>query len=184
MGKSTTAGLFADRGVPVWDADRVVHDLYAPGGAGVAAIAQLLPQAAVAGRVDRAVLRSAIVEDDSVRLAVAAAIHPLVAANRAAFLAGNGGIVLCDVPLLFETGGDRWCDKTVVVTAPEAVQRARVLARPGMPGAAFAAILARQMPDAEKRRRADYVIDTSLGLDAARSAVDDILNDIQGADDA
>jgi dephospho-CoA kinase len=173
MGKSTTAGFFRDLNVPVWDADAAVHRLYARGGAGVPAIAALAPGAIVAGGVDRDRLRAAVLADPDLLDRIEAAIHPLVSADRAAFIAENADapLVVCDVPLLFETGTERDFDGVVVVSAPLDTQRARVLARPGMTEAALAGILARQMPDAEKRARADFVIGTGEGLEAARAAV-------------
>lgn len=179
MGKSTTAQMFADAGVPVWDADAAVHRLYAKGGAGVAAIADIAPRAIVDGAVDRTRLRAALLADDTLLPRIEAAIHPLVSVDRTDFLAQHPGIVLCDIPLLFETASEAVCDVIIVVSAPAEVQRARVLERPGMTPEAFEAILARQTPDAEKRARADYVIDTSQGLDAARAQVHTILEDIR-----
>ncbi len=174
MGKTTTAAMFAAEGVPVWDADATVHRLYAPGGAGVAAIAAIRPEAIVDGAVDRARLKDWIAADPVALAGIEAAIHPLVAADRAAFVdkAARSGadLVLLDIPLLFETGADATVDATLVVTAPPEVQRARVLARPGMTGAQLAAILARQMPDAEKRARATHVIET-LTLEQTRADV-------------
>jgi dephospho-CoA kinase len=184
MGKSTTAAMFAEEGVPVWDADEAVDRLYASGGAGAAAIAALRTEAVVEGTVDRARLKDWIAEDPRALPAIEAAIHPLVAANRADFIdrAGREGarIVLLDVPLLFETGADKIMDATLVVTAPAEIQRARVLARPGMTEAQFKAILARQLPDAEKRARATHVIET-LNLDDTRAAVRDLLARIRAA---
>lgn len=182
MGKSTTAQMFADRGVAVWDADAAVHRLYGPGGAGSQAIAALRPNAVSAEGVDRTRLRAAILEDPPLLKRIEAAIHPLVAADREAFLAQEAAqgtaVALCDIPLLFETGSEGQFDHVVVVSAAPEIQRERVLARPGMTEAAFAAILAKQVPDAEKRRRADFVIDTGAGLDAARAEVDRILSEI------
>lgn len=181
MGKSTTAAMFADEGVPVWDADAAVHRLYGPGGAAVPAVAALCPAAVVAGAVDRGRLKQALAADPSLLARLEAAVHPLVAADRAAFLdeaaARGAPVVVLDVPLLFETGADAGVDATVVVTAPEAVQRARVLARPGMTEAQFRALLARQMPDAEKRRRATHVIETDT-LEGARARVRALLAEI------
>lgn len=173
MGKSTTAGFFRELGVPVWDADAAVHRLYAAGGAGVAAIAALVPEAVVAGAVDRDRLRSAVLADPGLLEHIEAVVHPLVTADRAAFLEANteAPLVVCDVPLLYETDAGRAFDGVAVVSATADVQRARVLARPGMTEEALARILARQMPDAEKRARADFVIETDRGRDAARSAV-------------
>ena len=184
MGKSTTAAMFAERGAAVWDADAAVHRLYAPGGAAVDAVSALVPQAVVDGGVDRGRLREAILADAALLPAIEAAVHPLVAADREAFLAAaeadGRSVAVCDIPLLFETGGAGAFDAVIVVTACEAVQRARVLARPGMTEAVFSAILARQTPDAEKRRRADFVVDTSSGLDAARARVGAIMDSLEG----
>jgi dephospho-CoA kinase len=175
MGKSTTAGFFAEQGARVWDADAAVHRLYAPGGAAVAAVAGLMPQAVRDGAVDRAALRAAVTGDAGLLKRLEAAVHPLVAADRLAFLdaarAEGARVAVCDIPLLFETGQAGAFDAVVVVSAPPEVQRGRVLARPGMTDAALDAILARQMPDAEKRARADFVVDTGAGLDAARAQV-------------
>lgn len=175
MGKSTTAGFFRALGVPVWDADAAVARAYGPGGAAVPAVAALAPGAVTGGAVDRAALRAAVLGDPALLPKIEAAVHPVVAADRARFLdaAREAGarLVLLDIPLLFETGGDAACDRVLVVTAPPEVQRARVLARPGMTEAAFAALLARQVPDAEKRARADHVIDTSAGLEPVRAEV-------------
>jgi dephospho-CoA kinase len=173
MGKSTTAALFAEAGVPVWDADAAVHRLYAEGGAGAAAIAGLAPQAVSGTVVDRDRLRDAIIADPGLLARIEARVHPLVAADRDAFAAAHADadILLFDIPLLFETGGEAGLDAVLVVTAPEAVQRARVLARPGMTPAALARILARQTPDAEKRARADFIIETGRGVEAARADV-------------
>lgn len=174
MGKSTTAAAFAEAGVPVWDADAAVHRLYAPGGAGGAALSDLAPGVVRAnGGVDRELLRAAVLAEPDLLEAVEARIHPLVAADRAEFIARRPDalLVVLDVPLLYETGAETGVDAVLVVSAPPEVQRARVLARPGMTEEAFARILARQMPDAEKRRRADFVIDTDKGIDAARADV-------------
>jgi len=164
MGKSTTAGFFRELGIPVWDADAAVHRIYGPGGAGVAAIGNICPKAVVDGQVDRAVLREWIGRDETALEQIEKVIHPLVARDRAAFIekAAQEGqdIVVVDIPLLFETGGDRAVDATLVVTAPPDVQRARVLARPGMSEEHFQKILANQMRDTDKRARADFVIET------------------------
>ncbi|MCB1394847.1 MAG: dephospho-CoA kinase [Rhodobacteraceae bacterium] len=176
MGKSTTSGFFREAGVPVWDADAAVHDLYAPGGGAVAPIAALHPAAAQNGAIDRAALRDWIAADPTALKQIEAVVHPLVAQSRAAFLAAHVGapLVVLDVPLLFETGGNVYCDATVTVTAPPEVQRARVLARPGMTEAHLQTILSKQVPDAEKRARADHVIET-LTLDQTRAAVFDLI---------
>ena len=182
MGKSTTARMFADRGVPVWDADAAVHRLYAKGGTAVGPVAKLCPEAIVDGAVDRARLKRWIAAEDGALSRLESTIHPLVASDRAEFLdraARHGArVVLLDIPLLFETGADTTVDTTVVVSAPADVQKARVLDRPGMTEAHFQAILDRQMPDEEKRRRADYVIET-LTLEGARAAVDRVLKEIE-----
>jgi dephospho-CoA kinase len=171
MGKSTTAGFFAAEGVPVWDADAAVHRLYASGGAAVAPLTALWPDAAAAGGVSRAALKARIAADPAALQKIETIVHPLVAADRARFLAtAPGDLLLCDVPLLFETGAEAEFDATLLVTAPPALQRARVLARPGMSEESFRLILSRQMPDRDKRARATHIIET-LGLEAVRSAV-------------
>ncbi|MEX0971436.1 MAG: dephospho-CoA kinase [Paracoccaceae bacterium] len=173
MGKSTTAALFAQAGVPVWDADGAVAELYAAGGAGTQRIAQLAPEAVGANGVDRAVLRREIQNNPALLAKIETAIHPLVAQSRAQFLAlhKNAPLVLFDVPLLFETGAENWLDGVLVVsTAPE-IQRARVLGREGMSAEFLDNILSRQMPNAEKRARADWVFDTGHGIEPVRKAV-------------
>ncbi|MBB5221581.1 dephospho-CoA kinase [Amaricoccus macauensis] len=181
MGKSTTAGLFREEGVPVWDADASVHELYAKGGGAVAAIAGLAPDAVIDGEVRRERLRDAIAADPALLDRIEAAVHPLVAADRLGFLAGHQDepVVVLDIPLLFEGGSADVVDEILVVSAPAEVQRARVLARPGMDIASFERILARQLPDAEKRARATYVIDTSRGVEAARADVAALLDRIR-----
>ncbi len=184
MGKSTTARMFFDAGIPVWDADAVVHKLYEPGGSGAAAIAEIAPEAVTAQGVDRSRLRALVIDDPVMLSRIEDAIHPLVAEDRRTFIeaakAQGHPIVLCDIPLLFETRAELWLDRVVVVTAPEEVQRQRVLERPGMTEAQLESILAKQLPDAEKRRRADFVIDTSLGMAAARRQVDELIEELSG----
>lgn len=177
MGKSTTAAMFRDAGVPVWDADAAVHTLYAPGGAAVAPIATLHPPAKRDGGIDRAALRAWIAADPHALRQIEAVIHPLVACQRARFLVEHGAapLVVVDVPLLFETGGDKNCDATLVVSAPLEVQRARVLARPGMTEAHLQTILSKQMPDARKRLRATHVIET-LSPEQTRAEVFTLIN--------
>ena len=173
MGKSTVAAMFADEGVPVFDADAVVHRLQGPGGRLVAPIEAAFPGTTGVNGVDRALLGRAVLGDDAAMKRLEGIVHPAVGADRVAFLAdhANAPLVIFDIPLLFETGGDRAVDKVVVVSAAADVQRARVLARPGMDDAKFAAILARQLPDAEKRARADHVIATDVLLVETRAAV-------------
>jgi len=184
MGKSTVAQAFADAGAAVWDADAAVHALYAPGGAGARAVAALAPQAVGADGVDRAALRAAALADPGLLARIEAAVHPLVAADRAAFLAAardaGAAVAVCDVPLLFETGAEADFDAVVVVSAPADAQRARVLARPGMTPQALAAILSRQTPDAEKRARADFVIDTGKTVEAAQAQARAVLAALNG----
>lgn len=177
MGKSTAAAMFREAGIPVWDADAAVHALYAAGGAGAVVLADLAPEAIEDGAVDRARLKRAVLADPPLLARIEARIHPLVQADRAAFVAAHGDapLLVCDIPLLYETGAETDLDGVLVVTAPPQVQRARVLARPGMTEAAFAAILARQSPDAEKRARADFVLDSSAGLDAARAQIGSLI---------
>lgn len=170
MGKSTTAQMFRDLGVPVWDADAAVHRLYQ--GAAVGPVGALCPDAVNDGHIDRAALKRWIARDPSALQQLEAVVHPLVVADRKAFInASDSPVVVLDIPLLFETGAK--VDGVLVVTAPPDVQRARVLARPGMDDAQLDRILARQMPDAEKRSRADFVIET-LDMDSTFSAVQDI----------
>ncbi len=179
MGKSTTAAMFAEEGVPVWDADSAVARLYAPGGAAARAVSALCPEAVRPdGSVDKEALKRWILAAPAELKRLETAIHPLVAADRQRFLdtAAEQGvpIVLLDIPLLFETAADASLDAVIVVTAPPGVQRDRVLARPGMTPEQFALILSRQIPDSEKRRRADYLIQTDT-LENARAAVRRIL---------
>ena len=179
MGKSTTSTMFEAEGVPVYDSDAAVHALYASGGAAVAPVEAAFPGVVVDGAIDRARLSAAVVGDAEALQKLEAIVHPLVGAHRIGFFedaqAQGHDIVVLDVPLLYETGGDKKVHKVVVVSAPAEVQRTRVLARPEMTEAKFEAILARQTPDAEKRARADFVIDTGRGLDTAHQQVRDLL---------
>jgi dephospho-CoA kinase len=180
MGKSTTAKFFAEAGVPVHDSDAVVHALYE--GEAAAAIETAFPGTTVAGKVDRGKLAALVVNDKAALARLEAIVHPLVGKARDRFLADAAArglpAVLLDIPLLFEIGNECNCDAAVVVTAPAEVQRARALARPGMTEEKFAALLAKQLPDAEKRRRADFIVDSSQGFEHARAQVHDILQAI------
>jgi dephospho-CoA kinase len=179
MGKSTTARMFGDAGCAVWDADAAVHRMYAPGGAAVDPMRAAFPQAIVDGAVSRDRLKEIIACDPDALKRIETIVHPLVAADRAAFAEKTSAdIVVFDIPLLFETGGDALMDATVCVTIPAEEQRARVLARPGMTAAQFDAILSKQMPNAEKVRRADYVVVTDT-LDHAREQVARIVAQIR-----
>jgi len=176
-GKSTTAAMFRDLGVPKHDADATVHDLYRA--EAVAPVAALFPEALEAGVIDRKALSAVLARSPERFGELEAVIHPLVRARETAFLDAerrNGApLVLLDIPLLYETGGEKRVDKVVVVTCDPQTQRERVLARPGMTEEKFQLILSRQMPDAEKRRRADFIIDTGRGLEAAREQVEEII---------
>jgi len=177
MGKSATAKMFAEEGVPVHDADAAVHALYE--GEAVKPIEAAFPGTTADGKVDRLKLGERVIgHADEIRR-LERIVHPLVAAVRDEFLAEarrrGAKIAVLDIPLLYETGGESLCDAVVVVSAPAQIQRERVLARPGMTEAKFAALLAKQMPDVDKRARADFVVDTSKGFDAARAQVRDIL---------
>ena len=182
MGKSTTAAMFAAEGIPVWDADAAVHRLYAKGGAAVAPIVALCPQALSQGAIDRSALKTWIARDPKALAQIEAVVHPLVAADRAQFLADiNADIALCDIPLLFEKGTDAEMDATLLVTAPPEVQRARILSRPGMTQAQFDLILQRQMPDAQKRARATHIVET-LDVASTRAYVMALITHIRSKD--
>jgi len=180
MGKSTTARFFAEEGVPLHDADAAVHRLYE--GEATALIEAAFPGTTSGGRVDRDKLAKKVLGDSAAIKRLETIIHPLVGRAEAQFLdeaaRKDAAVVVLDIPLLFETGADRRCDAVVVVSAPADVQRARAFERPGMTEEKFQAILAKQMPDAEKRARADFVVDTSKGFDAARAQVREILGRI------
>lgn len=183
MGKSTTAQMFRDAGVPVYDADAAVAALYVKGGAAVEPLEAAFPGVTRDGAVDREALRLRVLGDDAAMTRLNAVVHPLLGRDRLEFhrQAEDSGanILVFDIPLLFETGGERNMDAVVVVTAPADVQRARVLAREGMTPERLDAILARQTPDADKRARADFVIDTGQGLEAAREGVRRVLEAIR-----
>jgi dephospho-CoA kinase len=180
MGKSTTARFFAEEGVPLHDADAAVHRLYE--GEATPLIEAAFPGTTSGGRVDRDKLAKKVLGDSAAIKRLETIIHPLVGRAEARFLdeaaRKDAAVVVLDIPLLFETGADRRCDAVVVVSAPADVQRARAFERPGMTEEKFQAILAKQMPDAEKRARADFVVDTSKGFDAARAQVREILGRI------
>lgn len=185
MGKSTTAAMFRDLGVPVHDSDEAVHRLYA--GPAAPLIEMAFPGVVVDGRVDRQKLAMHVVGKPDALKRLESIVHPLVRADADAFIAGHraGGapLVVLDIPLLLETKGEARVDRIAVVSAPADLQRSRVIARPGMSEERFEAILAAQLPDAEKRRRADFVIDTGHGLEAARRRVAEIVHSLVGATD-
>jgi dephospho-CoA kinase len=177
MGKSTAARFFAEAGVPVHDSDAVVHALYE--GEAAAVIERAFPGSTSGGRVDRAKLAALVLNDKAALGRLEAIVHPLVSASREKFLAqaqvSGATVVVVDIPLLFETAAERHCDAVVVVSAPADVQRRRTLARSGMTERKYEAILGQQMPDAEKRRRADFILDSSTDFDHGRAQVRDIL---------
>ncbi|RDV04052.1 dephospho-CoA kinase [Undibacter mobilis] len=181
MGKTATAKMFADEGIPVQDADAAVHALYE--GKATALIEAAFPGTTADGKVDRAKLGAMVIGKPDAMAKLEKIVHPLVARERDDFLTGaekaGADIVVLDIPLLYETGSDLNCDAVVVVSAPAELQRERVLARPGMTEERFAAILAKQMPDEQKRARADFIVDTSRGFDAARDQVREILRQVR-----
>lgn len=185
MGKSTTARMFAEENVPVFDADAAVHRLYS--GEAAPLIEQEFPGTTENGKVNREKLAARVYENPAALAKLESIVHPLVREARAKFLRETGkigsDIVVFDIPLLFETGADKEVDAVVVVTASRELQKQRIMERPGMTEEKFAAILARQMPDSEKRKRADFLVDTSLGMETARSQVRVILAEVraQGA---
>lgn len=182
MGKSATAAMFRERGVPVHDSDAAVHALYS--GAAVASVEAAFPGVMKNGVIDRVVLSARVLDDRDAMKRLESIVHPLVRDVSDRFVAeskrAGASLIVLDIPLLFESQAESRCDAVLVVTAPADVQRARVLARPGMSEEKFAAILAKQMPDAEKRRRAHFLVDTSRGFDSARRAVDDIIRALAG----
>ncbi len=177
MGKSTTARLFLEAGVPVYDADAIVHALYE--GEAVAAIEAAFPGAAASGKVDRQKLSGFVVNDPAAMKKLEAIVHPMLRAHERAFLdeveAAKAPVAVLDIPLLFETGGENRVDAVVVVTTTPDIQRERILARPNMTADKLAAVLARQMPDEQKRKRADFIVDTSHGLGPVRQRIGEIL---------
>jgi dephospho-CoA kinase len=179
MGKSTTAAMFHDAGVPVYDADAAVHGLYDLGGAAVAPVGEAFPGVVKDGRIDREALREAVLGKPDELKRLNAIVHPLVGRDRVGFFAKaqaeGAEMVVLDIPLLFETGGHTNVDAVVVASAPADMQRERVLARPGMSPQRLDAILAQQLADAEKRARAHFVVDTSRGLEPARELVAEII---------
>ena len=180
MGKSTTAKLFAEAGVPVYDADAAVHQLYE--GEAAPAIEAAFPGTTAHGKVDRQKLSARVVHDQAAITQLEQIVHPMLGASRQKFFAdaeaAKAPVVVLDIPLLFETGGEKRVDAVVVVTTSPEAQRERILARGTMTNEALDAILARQLPDAEKRKRADFVVDTSHGLDPVRTAIRDILAEV------
>ncbi|MEW5317425.1 MAG: hypothetical protein WDW38_008721 [Sanguina aurantia] len=182
MGKSTVASMFKRHGVPVSDADKIVHELYSKGGAAVAPVGHLYPSVITDGAVDRALLGKCVLGDKEAMVQLENIVHPLVAAQRNLFLqqvASQGRpLAVLDVPLLFESGGETHVDFVAVVGASPELQAGRVMARPGMSQGKFEAILARQMPDAEKRARADFVIDTSVSLEETEARVLSIIQEL------
>ena len=180
MGKSTTAKLFMEAGVPVYDADAAVHKIYE--GEAAPAVEAAFPGTTVDGKVDRAKLSAKVVHDPAAIKQLEQIVHPMLGASRQKFLAeaerSGVPVVVMDIPLLFETGGEKRVDAVVVVTTSPESQRERILARGTMTHEALDAILARQLPDAEKRKRADFVVDTSHGLDPVRTRIRDILAEV------
>lgn len=180
MGKSTTARLFAEEGVPVHDADAAVHSLYE--GEAVPLVEATFPGTTRDGKVDRALLAQTVVGNPDAMKRLEGIVHPLVARSRDRFLAttraAGASVAVLDIPLLFETGGEKLVDAVVVVSADADIQRRRVMERPGMTAEKFEALLAKQMPDAEKRRRADFIVDSGHGIEPARAQVREILKKV------
>lgn len=179
MGKSTTAKMFAEAGISVWDADAAVHRLYSKNGAAVKPMAQIFPDAVVEGAVSRDVLKKIIAQDQTALSKIEQIVHPLLAQDRQNFIkTACSDILLFDIPLLYETGAEQWLDAVLVVSAPAEIQKQRVMARGGMTEAQFQIILSRQMSDAEKRDKADFIIET-LTLDQTRADVERLLAEIR-----
>ena len=181
MGKSTTAGFFREFGVPVWDADAVVHTIYAEGGAAVEPIREVAAEATENGFVDRSVLKDLISKDQTLLAKIETAINPILRESRRVFLRDNQAspLVLFDIPLLYETDAESWLDYVLVVTAPKHIQKQRVIERGSMDEELFEMILARQMGDAEKRALADFVFDTSNGMDHTKSEVKTLIEELE-----
>lgn len=183
MGKSTVAAMFRDLGAPVYDADAAIHNAYGPGGAAVEAVRALAPEAVTEQGVDRSVLKKRTISDSGFLRKLEAAVHPIIARDRETFTAqaaaSGAAYAIYDIPLLFETGGEKAVDVVLVVSAPSEIQKERALARDGMTKEMLETILSRQTPDAEKRNRADYVIDTQLSLDETRAQVERIDSELR-----
>jgi len=188
MGKSATASMFRDAGIPVYDADAAVHEIYEPGGSAIIPLGEAFPGVIVDGRVDRNLLRERVLNNTEAMKILEQIVHPLVGETQVNFrksaLDSGTDIAVLDIPLLFETGGDKRVHHTVVVTTTPEEQRLRVLARPGMTEETFEAILAKQMPDAEKRKRADFIINTRIDLDYARHQVEALIEAIRRVNEA
>ncbi len=178
MGKTTTANMFREERVPVWDADATVHELYAAGGKAVPKIAEVFPEAIMDGVVSREALREIIQSDLAALGTLESIVHPLVAADREEFRRSRSGLLVFDIPLLFETSADQWLDAVLVVSVSQDVQRERVFARDGMTEDLFEDILSRQIPDQEKRDRADFVIETTA-IDQTKEKVRDLIRDLE-----
>ncbi len=179
MGKTTTAKLFLEAGAPVYDADAAVHDIYAKGGAAVGPIGEAFPAAIIEGAVDRPALREIVLKESQALERLNKIVHPLVGQSQITFrqqaVSSGAPVAILDIPLLFETGGDKACDYVAVVSAPAHIQRARVMMRASMSEEEFEIILAKQMPDAEKRARADFMISSAFGIEFAQAQVSSIM---------
>ena len=185
MGKSTTAAMFRAAGIPVYDADAAVHEAYAVGGVAVGPVGEAFPGTVKDGRVDREALRQAVLGKPEQMAKLNSIVHPLIGAARSDVFekarAAGADMIVMDVPLIFETGGQRNMDAVIVVSAPPEMQRERVLAREGMTPERLEAILSQQMPDAEKRALADYVVDTGRGLEPAQAQVTEIIGKLRAS---